>query len=280
MEIKISKIHVDPFKDLVSKLKKFNNNLYFKINYGSPNQNKIASNIYLDDYDGAKSMEVDLSTIFESESSFPKNLKILFYDADIIIKALDFFKSAELTGTIKYKKYNDEHIATDVFIFDNKTKIQLFCADEKLTFRDMTDDERARAYDFNLAFVKFKFTQDSLKSLLTFFKLDKDNETFIIKVKSDGVYAIGNNYEALMSDEFDHINKSIDSVTVYKDYISKYMDKEEYNLYVCDTKLILESLNSKTLMTLAIAITSNFSNSTSTVSDFDDLDFADLNLDI
>ena len=276
MELKINKINVDHFKELILKLKKFNNNLYFKVNYDL--NNKIVSNIYLDEYDGAKSISLDISEIFEPDKPFPKNLKILFYDADIIIKALDFFKNTtDLIGSIKYKKYNEEFIATDVFLNDTKTKIQLFCADEKLAFKDMTEDEKLRAYDFKLAFVKFKFNQDTLKEVLTYFKLDKDSDTFVLKVKPDGVYAIGTNYEAKLADEFEYLDKSKESITIYKEYITKYMDKEDYNLYACDNKLILESLNTQTLMTLAIAITTKFANNQS---DEDETEFANFNLDI
>ena len=275
MEIKIKKINIELFKDLVLKLKKFNNNLYLKINYD--NNKKLLSNIYLDDYDGAKSIELELDTIFEFESDIPNNLKILFYDADIIIKALDIFKKSELTGSIKYKKYNDFHIATDVYIKDDKTKIQLYCADEKIMFKDMTEDEYLRAYDFKQSFVKFKMTPDSLKEVLTYFKLDKDNEIFNLKIKSDGIYIIGNNYEAKIANDYNYTDKSIDNINIYKDYITKYIDKEDYNVYACTNKIILESLNSKTLMTLAIAITNHFDDNSVEISDNE---FSEFDLDI
>jgi len=81
--------------------------------------------------------------------------------------------------------------------------------------------------------------------LRIFFSLDKD-ETFGINSDVQGINVNGKSFNVVLTPD----TSGNGNVTVYKKYLN-LLDKEEQTVYVSDSKVVFESNDSHTLLTIS-----------------------------
>jgi hypothetical protein len=89
-----------------------------------------------------------------------------------------------------------------------------------------------------------------MKSL---FNLEKEEDTFTLKLSEKGVSVKGNTYDAVLSHSYEGDAVDGTNVIIYKKYIN-LLDKENYRVIVCSNKVVFKSLDTNTHLTVAVAI--------------------------
>jgi hypothetical protein len=269
MELKIKSINIKAFNDLIKKLISIDPSVYILIG-----PEKIESSVYTQQQDAVKVVEINTEDIFEIEDDF-EPIKVSFFNGGKIIEALNFYANNEISGLIKYDEYRKEFLAQDFFIMNDDLEIQLYCADPKMDFMQMNQDEKERAFSTDTCSFEFSLDSDKVRTINSLFKLDrKVSDSFEIKcgkIKNDinGVYIIGKNYSHLVNEIYDEKSLNIESVILYKKKL-EFLDDETYMTSVCENKVIFESQNSNTKLSVSVCIDED--------EDFD-LDSTDLDLD-
>jgi hypothetical protein len=90
-----------------------------------------------------------------------------------------------------------------------------------------------------------------MKSL---FNLDKDEDIFTLYINKKGIGIKGTSYDATLCHSYDSDSDVGTKVVIYKKYLN-LLDKENYRVVVCDNKVVFRSLDTNTLLTVAVAIT-------------------------
>jgi len=262
MELKIKEIKVDEFKHFVKKLLAIDKYVFIKMN-----NKTINSTVYLPQKDAVKLVSFEVPDVFELEQPLDDMLRISFYEGPKIIESLSYFDK-NVQGKITYSQMDGEegYFASDFMIYDKKLSIKLSCADPALTFIDMPKDDIKRAFNRDNAVFKFKLRIDDLSKMISLFKLDKaEKDTFKLKFKDKVINLVGNNYDTILSERGETLDDELNEVTVYKKYIP-LLDKENYEVEICTNKIFLRSLDTNTLLTIALCA------SVEDDTDFDDIE--------
>lgn len=251
MEIKLDKIDNYEFSSFIKKLLPIDKFIFMKVG-----EENTLSSVYLPERDAVKLVTVKTSDLFgDSIGSLPAPLKVSFYNGSKVNDALDHFKDGA-TGSIRYQKLDDQLMASDFIINGSgphSLTVNLPCADPSLSFMEMSKDEMSRAFDTSDKLFEFDLLLGHIDRMKSLFNLEKDEDVFELYLCKDGVGVRGNTFDGIISHSFegDAIGKK---VTVYKKYLN-LLDKENYKLIVCDNKLVFQSLDTDTRLTVAVAIT-------------------------
>jgi len=252
MKIKIKSINVDVFKTFIQKLIKMDEYVYMKLS-----KDKVTSAVFLPERDAVKFLNVPLKDMFEFEKDLDENVKVPFYNGSRIIDALSFFDGKKIEGEIVYNKFGEEYVAEDFIIKNDKMKLKLFCADPNIDFVHMSRDEIKRAFGKDNAVFNFDLLKEDFSQINSMFKFNKELDRFKFVVNNEKLYLEGSNYEVKLKDVVDIEDeeelKDKSFVTIYKKYF-QYLDKENYDVTVCTNKVIFKSLESSTLITIAVCL--------------------------
>lgn len=248
MELKIKKINGSEFQTFVKKLLSIDKFIFMKIA-----NEQIISSVYLPQKDAVKLTSLKTSDMFEIEEPAKTPIKISFFNGNKVIDALSHF-GEEVSAKITYQKTGDDLVATDFTVEDENLKINLYCADPSLNFMEMTDEEIKRAFSTTGKAFSFELLTVHVDKMKSLFKLEDDKELFKFKVSEKGIHVSGERYDAVLSHQVELHDKSINEVSIYKKYIP-ILDKENYKVVVCENKVIFRSLDTNTVLTVAVAIT-------------------------
>ena len=251
MELKIDSINVKEFQNFIDKLLAIDKFIFMKMS-----STEASSSVYFAQRDAVKQVTIETNKIFTITEKFSDIIKISFFDGSRIIDALSQFSTDDIKGKIIYQKHGGELIASDFIVYNDFLEIKLFCSDPSLNFMDMNDEEKSRAFGTSGALFEFELGLDHVEKMKSLFKLDKEKETFIIQSKmpgKDGIFIVGSNYNQILTSAYKSIGKDSDKVTVYKKYLP-LLDKESYNVTVCENKVVLKSNESKTYLTIAVCV--------------------------
>lgn len=254
-EIKIKTINVKELQLYVKKLLSIDKFLSIKLD-----DEQIVSSVYFPQKDAVKLVSADTKDIFKLESKISSTIKVSFFNGSKVIDALSQFSENEIKGKIIYSKINEELIASDFIVYNDDLEISLFCADPSLNFTDMSETQISQAFGKNTSLFEFTLSENLADKISSLLKIDKDHDTFKICIednKLDGqakIFIKGDNYNSILTDNF-KINSPDEKleVTVYKKYIP-LLDKEMYKVYVCPNKIVFESKDTDTLLTIAVCI--------------------------
>jgi len=248
MELKIKKINGIEFQTFVKKLLSIDKFIFMKIS-----ADQVTSSVYLPQKDAVKLTSLKTSEMFEIEEPAKAPIKISFFNGNKVIDALSHF-GEELSAKITYQKTGDDLVATDFTIQDENLKINLYCADPSLNFMEMTDEEIKRAFGATGKVFSFELLTVHVDKMKSLFKLEDDKELFKFKVSDKGVHVSGERYDAVLTHQVEIHDESVTEVSIYKKYIP-ILDKENYKVVVCENKVIFRSLDTNTVLTVAVAIT-------------------------
>jgi hypothetical protein len=247
MELKIKKINGVEFQTFVKKLLSIDKFIFMKLA-----ADQVTSSVYLPQKDAVKFTTVKTSEMFEIEEAPTAPIKISFFNGNKVIDALSFF-GEEISAKVSYQKIGDDLVATDFTVEDENLKINLYCADPSLNFMEMTDDEIKRAFGANGKVFSFELLTVHVDKMKSLFKLEDDRELFKFKVSEKGVHVSGDRYDAVLTHQVEIHNEEMTEVSMYKKYIP-ILDKENYKVVVCENKAIFKSLDTNTILTVALAI--------------------------
>jgi hypothetical protein len=248
MELKIKKINGSEFQTFVKKLLSIDKFIFMKIA-----NDQVISSVYLPQKDAVKLTSLKTSDMFEIEEPAKTPIKISFFNGNKVIDALSHF-GEEVSAKITYQKTGDDLVATDFTVEDENLKINLYCADPSLNFMEMTDEEIKRAFSTTGKAFSFELLTVHVDKMKSLFKLEDDKELFKFKVSEKGIHVSGERYDAVLSHQVELHDESVNEVSIYKKYIP-ILDKENYKVVVCENKVIFRSLDTNTVLTVAVAIT-------------------------
>ena len=258
MELKLKKVNVSLFKEFLTKLSSFNKYAYLKLD-----NDKLSSKTYLQNRDAVKMVEMSTQDIFEFEGKLKAPLKITFYNANYIIKMLEFFQTDTVQGVIDYTETSSGLSAEKFVVKNSQEKFDLYCADPKFAFIDMTAEEISTTFatkELNdedgdsVYFASFDLRYDMIEKLKKRLSINsRDEEKFTIKIANGLVYSITKNNELLISDEPKIESDKATEVTLFKKYLN-LLDKESYKLHLCTNKIVFESLISDTKLAISTSI--------------------------
>jgi len=248
MELKIKKINGSEFQTFVKKLLSIDKFIFMKIA-----NDQVISSVYLPQKDAVKLTSLKTSEMFEIEEPAKTPIKISFFNGNKVIDALSHF-GEEVSAKITYQKTGDDLVATDFTVEDENLKINLYCADPSLNFMEMTDEEIKRAFSTTGKAFSFELLTVHVDKMKSLFKLEDDKELFKFKVSEKGIHVSGERYDAVLSHQVELHDEGVNEVSIYKKYIP-ILDKENYKVVVCENKVIFRSLDTNTVLTVAVAIT-------------------------
>ncbi len=248
MELKIDKVIANEFQSFIKKLLAIDKFVFMKINTKA-----VSSTVYFPQKDAVKLVSVPLEQMFEIKDVIKDTIKVSFYNASRIIDALSYFGDDTIKGKIVYEQMGDEFIASDFVIFNDKLTIKLFCADPTLSFMDMSKDEIKRAFSTDNGTFKFDLPVKQIDNINSYFKLDKEVETFKFAIEDNILRVKGKNYDAILSETVEVLDESLIKVMVYKKYFP-LLDKESYDVTVCTNKIFFKSQDTNTLLIIALCM--------------------------
>lgn len=252
MQIELKDIKTEILKNYIKKLLSINKFIFLTLD-----SKKLASSVFLPQRDAVKLATVKSTEVFDlngNEDKLEHGIKIAFFNGSKVIDALNFF-SGEVDCKIKYDKYGDDLVATDIILNSPKLKINLYCADPSLSFMEMNTDSIKRAFGTPSVMFEFELLTVHVEEMKKLFSLNKENEFFWLYANKEyvGVLAHDNLYDSQLSKTFKS-NGDNNKILVKKKYLD-LLDKENYYIKICDNKLVLKSLDTDTLITIAASIT-------------------------
>ena len=119
------------------------------------------------------------------------------------------------------------------------------CSEPSLGFKDLTKEQQEAIFSTNGSALNFEIDTHMINKVKNLFNLDTE-ETFSIKANGKGVNVNGKSFSVVVNPE----SKGSGAVTVYKKYLN-LLDREEQNVYVSNSKVVFQSKDSETLLTVS-----------------------------
>lgn len=239
MDVKINSINKENLNVFIKKLLSIDNFIFM-----TANNETLTSSVYFPERDAVKVVSCPVKDIFDGK--FTEDVKISFFDGKKVINALSHF-NGEVEGKISCDKYEDNMRATNFLVKDKRLKIDIPCTDFSLSFMEMSEDEIGRAFSTDDTLFSFEMTADTIAQIKSLFSLDSDVDTVSIYKNKKGIGIKGKNYENLLIED-DSDDEG--TVKIYKKYLD-ILDKEDYNVYVCDNKIVFSSMTTDTRLCIA-----------------------------
>mgnify|MGYP001376709942 CR=1 FL=1 len=242
MKLQIDRIDQHSFTTFINKLKVIDSFIYFKIKDG-----QVISTVYLPQRDAVKHHSVPFESIFQTAEvpSFEKELKVAFFDANRIIEAFKQFEHDAVRCEIEFIENEQDLVASTFRIYTDELEITLACSEPSLGFKDLTTDQINAIFTRAESEFEFPIDNHTINRLKSLFNLEKD-ETFDIKSNGRGVEVKGKTFNVVVSQSA----TGDGNATLYKKYLS-LLDKEEYNVHVSSNKVVFDSTESETLLTIS-----------------------------
>jgi len=242
MKLQIDRIDQHAFISFVNKLKLIDSFIYFKIK-----DNNVISTVYLPQRDAVKHHAVPFGSIFQTQEvpTLEKELKVAFFDAGRIVDAFKQFEHDAIRCEIEFIENEQDLVASAFRIYNDELEITLSCSEPSLGFKDLTTDQVDAIFSKEQSAFQFSMENTTVNRLKSLFNLEKD-ETFDIKSNGNGVNVKGKTFNVVISQSA----TGDGNATLYKKYLS-LLDKEEYNVHVSPNKVVFDSTESETLLTIS-----------------------------
>lgn len=248
MKLKVKKVSVPHLNGLIKRMLLMDAALYINID-----KTNVWSSVYVPTKDVVKSFSIPTSEIFEFESQPEETIKFSFFSGQRLASIIGHFDPHHLTIDVSTYKEESEGVyyADKITLKDQKLKIDIYCQDISLGFTSMTDEQVKRAFDVSSKLFSFMFSREDFNKVVSLMTLDK-SELFKISIEEDGVHVSTEAFDIIIDDSIKSKDTTVKST--FKSFLEK-VDKETYQIHVCENKLILVSQESNTRMALNLAIT-------------------------
>ena len=242
MKLQIDRIDQHALTSFINRVKLIDSFVYMKIKEG-----QIHSAVYLPQRDAVKSHSVACDEIFQI-SEWPDTdaeMKVAFFEGSKVIDAIKHFESDAIKGELEFIEQEGELIASSLRMFNDELEIKLACSEPSLGFKDLTPEQQAAIFATDNTKFSFNIDTHTINRVKNLFGLDKD-ETFSVKANGTGVSVNGKSFNAVINPE----SNGNGEVTVYKKYLN-LLDREEQTVYISDQKIVFQSTESETLLTVS-----------------------------
>jgi len=242
MKLQIDRIDQHALTGFINRVKLIDSFVYMKIQNG-----QIHSAVYLPQRDAVKSHSIACNEIFQI-SEWPDTdleMKVAFFEGAKVIDAIKHFEADAIKGEIEFIEQEGELIASSLRMFNDELEITLSCSEPSLGFKDLTEDQQAAIFATDNTQFSFNIDTHTISKVKNLFGLDKD-ETFSVQANGKGVSVNGKSFNAVINPE----SNGQGEVTVYKKYLN-LLDKEEQTVHVADSKIVFQSTESNTLLTVS-----------------------------
>ena len=246
MKVKINKVSVPHLSNLIKKMLLMDSSLYINID-----ENRVWSSVYVPTKDVVKSFGIPVSDVFTFDKPIDNTIKLSFFSGSRLLACIGHFDPHQLSMEISTFEDDGVYYADKVILRDQKLKIELHCQDISLGFTSMTDDQVKRAFDESTEVFKFQFSREDFTKVGALLTLDK-SELFEIVGDTDGVHVKTEAFDIVIDDSKKEDSKIVKST--FKSFLEK-VDKETYDVIVCENKVIFKSQETSTLIALNLAIT-------------------------
>lgn len=246
MKVKINKVSVPHLSNLIKKMLLMDSSLYINVD-----ENRVWSSVYVPTKDVVKSFGIPVSDVFTFDKPIDNTIKLSFFSGSRLLNCIGHFDPHHLSMEISTFEDDGVYYADKVILRDQKLKIELHCQDISLGFTSMTDDQVKRAFDESTEILKFQFSREDFTKVGSLLSLDK-SELFQIIGDVDGVHVKTEAFDIVIDDSHKESEKIVKST--FKSFLEK-VDKETYDVVVCENKIIFKSQETSTLIALNLAIT-------------------------
>ena len=242
MKLQIDRIDQHSFTSFINRLKLIDSFIYFKIKDG-----QVISTVYLPQRDAVKHHSVPFESIFQTNEvpQLEKELKVAFFDAGRIIEAFKQFEHDVIKCDIEFIENEQDLVAYTFRIYNDELEITLACSEPSLGFKDLTTEQINAIFAKEEGSFQFPIDNHTINKLKSLFNLEKD-ETFDIKSNGKGVEVKGKTFNVVVSQSAEGDGNA----TLYKKYLG-LLDKEEYTAHVSSNKVVFDSNDSETLLTIS-----------------------------
>ena len=242
MKLQIDRIDQHALTGFINRVKLIDSFVYMKIKDG-----QIKSAVYLPQRDAVKSHTVSCDQIFQI-SEWPDTdleMKVAFFEGAKVIEAIKHFESDAIKGELEFIEQEGELIASSLRMFNDELEITLSCSEPSLGFKDLTPEQQDAIFAVDNTKFSFNIDTHTINKVKNLFGLDKD-ETFSVKANGAGVSVNGKSFNAVINPE----SNGQGEVTVYKKYLN-LLDREEQTVHISDSKIVFQSTESETLLTVS-----------------------------
>jgi hypothetical protein len=245
METTINKIDGHELSAFIKKLLPIDKFIFMKIS-----KEGTTSSVYFPERDAVKLVNMPTKDIFDTEITQP--LKVSFYNGSKVVDALSHF-NGDVKGRIKYTELDGELMASDFILENSELKITVACADPSLSFMELSKEEMTRAFGTDNSMFEFDLLTTHVERIKSLFNLDKEDETFTLYLGDKGIAVKGTSYDSIVTGSYTGDAPVGSKVVIYKKYLS-LLDKENYKAIICENKVVFKSLDTNTLLTVAVAM--------------------------
>lgn len=242
MKLQIDRIDQHALTGFINRVKLIDSFVYMKIKDG-----QIHSAVYLPQRDAVKSHRVACDKIFQV-SEWPDTdaeMKVAFFEGNKVIDAIKHFESDAIKGELEFIEQEGELIASSLRMFNDELEITLACSEPSLGFKDLTTVQQNAIFAVDNTQFSFNIDTHTISKVKNLFGLDSE-ETFSVKANGAGVSVNGKSFNAIINPE----SNGEGAVTVYKKYLN-LLDREEQKVHVADGKIVFQSTESETLLTVS-----------------------------
>ena len=242
MKLKIDRIDQHALTDFINRVKLIDSFISMKIEDG-----RVSSAVYLPQRDAVKSHSVSADTILQVREwpDTDKVMRVAFFEGSKVIEAIKHFDHDAIKGEIEFIENEEDLVASTFRIYNDELEITLSCSEPSLGFKDLTQEQIKAIFSRDNSTFAFSIDTHMLTKVKNLFGLDKD-ETFSINSDTTGVNVNGKSFKVVVNPDA----KGQGDVTVYKKYLS-LLDREEQTVYVSPSKVVFQSNDSETLLTVS-----------------------------
>jgi hypothetical protein len=169
------------------------------------------------------------------------NSKIGLFAVDNFVASFKHFGENEAKLEINTEKVGAEEVATEMKAASNSLKISYPCASTSM-FRYIDSALSKKIMDTATALFSFRVDKDTLTKIAALSGLDSDNDTLSIVSKDGEIMFKGKSFELSLPGV---TSETDGEISFYKSHFN-FIDREDSEVFVTDTKIIFKSLETDT----------------------------------
>ena len=236
MSKQIYKLH--SHQKLTSYMKKFSSiekSLLFEIN-----DDRIIAKTHTPDKSVVKIGSILLTDIMDPVSG-KENVKIGLFAVDNFIASFKHFGESETRLEINVDTVGGDNVSTDLKAVSKNLKVTFPCASISM-FRYIDSGLATKLTDTSASLFSFRVDKDTLSKVSSLTGIDSDNDILSIKSEHGNVSFCGKSFEQTIPGV---LSDTDGSISFYKSHLS-FLDKEDFEVFVLDNKVIFKSLETDT----------------------------------
>lgn len=210
---------------------------------------RIHSDVYTTTKDFVKSVSMELSQVMEFEKTLKETIKLSFFNGSKLLSSLSYFDKNTISAEIETFEDEGQLYAEKITFKDSTLKIIIPCQDVSLGFTSLTEKQLTTVFDESSAQYTFKLSPEFYSKLLSLQALDK-NEYYTVYCDKNGVHFKSETFDIIVDDT---LTEDHGGVNFYKNHMSK-VDKEIFDVTVCETKILMYSTETDTKLALNLII--------------------------